>query len=90
MDRHTLNHEQAAADLPAFVLDVLSRDEAEAVAAHLDVCSACQREQARLEWTLGLAGHVGRFARTFKRATLTLPGANLGTCAATKGQAHLC
>lgn len=56
MDRLMLTHEEAAADLPAFVIGVLDPSEADAVSVHLENCALCQEELARLEQTLGLIG----------------------------------
>jgi anti-sigma-K factor RskA len=56
MDRLTLTHEAAAADLPAYIIGALEPSEAEALSAHLEGCALCREEQARLEQTLGLIG----------------------------------
>ncbi len=56
MDRRELTHDEALPDLPAFVLGALDDDDTEAVGAHIDACSTCQAERARLEETLGMLG----------------------------------
>ncbi len=56
MDRRELTHDEVLLDLPAFVLGALDDDDAQAVSAHIDACSMCKAEQARLEETLGMLG----------------------------------
>jgi anti-sigma-K factor RskA len=56
MDRRALTHEEASIDLPAYLLGVLETGEASAISTHLNSCTACQEERARLELTLGLLG----------------------------------
>ncbi|MDI3340723.1 MAG: zf-HC2 domain-containing protein, partial [Sphaerobacter sp.] len=53
MDRHSLSHDAAADDLPAYVLGALDAEDCQAMAAHLAACPLCQQERQRLEATLG-------------------------------------
>lgn len=56
MERRKLTHEEAALNMPAFVLGVLEPDVAKAMSLHVASCKSCQEDRHRLELTVDAIG----------------------------------
>lgn len=56
MDRRRLDHDELAADVPAYLLGALDAGNCDAVAEHIEECPACKAEARRINETVGVLG----------------------------------